>query len=248
MDDDLMDRCCADDGEPSTAPGGMPADGSTPVSLLPTQMCSEMSISVLAAHCLREINNYRRCEPYTEMYGMELFCRATVQGNQEARACVQHCFHEVVRDWLRRHPRMEVACRLESEERYVAQTFERFWRATASNQRLEFSRLAAALQYLRVCLNGAILDTLRSYARSREVTLPEPGVPQMEGSTDDGEVWDIFKTMLSSPRERRLAHLLFCCGLKPREIVYFCPPEWSNVQEIYRLRRDSLERLLRNAD
>src|SRR5215467_12796213 len=94
MDDDLMDRCCADDGEPSTAPGGMPADGSTPVSLLPTQMCSEMSISVLAAHCLREINNYRRCEPYTEMYGMELFCRATVQGNQEARACVQHCFHE----------------------------------------------------------------------------------------------------------------------------------------------------------
>ena len=54
--------------------------------------------------------------------------------------------------------------------------------------------------------------------------------------------------MLPNERERRLAYLLYHCGLKPREIVRFCPQVWSDVQEIYRLRRNIMERLLRNAD
>src|SRR5258708_34140750 len=93
---------------------------------------------------------------------------------------------------------------LESEERYVAQAFERFWQATASKQRVEFSTLAAALQYLRASLNGAILDTLRAYARPRDVSLPEPGEPQAEDVTSSGEDWAILKTMLPDRRDRQL--------------------------------------------
>jgi integrase len=133
----------------------------------------------------------------------------------------------------------------------VAQAFERFWQATALNQRLAFSRLAAALQYLRASLNGAILDALRAYARPRVVSLPgpgEPGEPLVEERTDTGEVWESLHKLLSNPREQRLAYLLFHCGLKPGEIIRFCPQEWSNVQEIYRLRRNILERVFRNAD
>ena len=144
-----------------------------------------------------------------------------------------------------------MACRLESEENYVAQTFERFWHATAFHQRVEFSTLAAALQYLRASLNGAILDMLRAYARPREVSLPEPGEPGeplVEDSTDNGEVWEILHMILSNPREQRLAYLLFHCGLKPREIIRFCPQEWSDIQEIYRWRSNIMERLLRNMD
>jgi hypothetical protein len=141
-----------------------------------------------------------------------------------------------------------VACRLESEENYVAQAFERFWQATAFNQRVEFSTLAAALQYLRASLNGAILDMLRAYARPREVSLLVPGEPLVEDSSDNSEFWVSLHMILSNPREQRLAYLLFHCGLKPREIVRFCSQEWSNVQEIHRLRRNILERVLRNAD
>ena len=36
--------------------------------------------------------------------------------------------------WLRRHPKRDIACRLDSEENYVAQTFERFWQATTLTQ------------------------------------------------------------------------------------------------------------------
>jgi hypothetical protein len=212
---------------------------------------SELSLPELAAHCLAEIDNYRRGEPYTERYSLELLHRAIMQSNQEAWIWVQHCFGEMVRGWVRLHPRRAMACRLDSEENFVAQAFERFWQATACNQRLEFRTLAASLQYLRASLHGAILDTLRVYARPGEVPLPEPGEPgepYLEDMTSSSEIWDILKGMLSNAREQRLAYLLFHCGLKPREIVHFCSPEWSSVREIYGLRRNIMERVLRNVD
>ncbi len=251
MVDHLMDTVCAENGEPSNVAAGIPAARFSPTSFLSNPLCCEMSLPELAAQCLRELGNYRRGEPCTDTYGLELLRRAIKQSDQEAWAGVQHCFGGMVRGWLRRHPQREVACRLESEENYVAQTFERFWQATAFNQRVEFSTLAAALQYLRASLNGAMLDMLRAYARPREVSLPgpgEPGEPLVEDSSDHSEVWDILHMILSDPREQRLAYLLFHCGLKPREIVRFCSQEWGDVQEIYRLRRNIMERLLRNAD
>ena len=133
---------------------------------------------------------------------------------------------------------------------YVALAFERFWQVTVQ-QRVIFETFAEALAYVRASLHGAVLDTLRAYSRPREVPLPSPGEqgePQMEAQSDSSDVLDFLGTMLSNNRERRLAYLLYHCGLKPREIVRFCPQEWSDVQEIYLLRRNILERVLRNAD
>ena len=62
------------------------------------------------------------------------------------------------------------------------------------------------------------------------------------------EVWEKLKALLANPREQRLAYLLFQCGLSPREMVRCCPQEWSDVQEIARLRRTIMERLLCHAD
>ena len=166
MVDHLMDTPCTDNGELSTARENVPT-AYPPVSFPSAPLYGEMSLPVLAAHCVRELNNYRRGEPCTDTYGVELIRRATLQGDHEAWAWVQDCFGEIVLNWLRRHPKRAQACRLESEENYVAQAFERFWQATASNQRVEFSTLAAALQYLRASLNGVILDTLRSYGAAK---------------------------------------------------------------------------------
>jgi len=242
-----MDTGYVEDGEPSNVAAGILAS----VSLLSNPPCSELNLPELAAQCLRELGNYRRSESCTDAYGLELLRRAIMQSDQEAWAWVQHCFGGMVRGWLRRHPQREVACRLECDENYVAQTFERFWQATSFKQQVEFSTLAAALQYLRASLNGVILDELRVYARPGEVLLPgpgEPGEPLVEDNTDNGEVWESLQLLLTNPREQRVAYLLFHCGLKPREIIRFCPQEFSDIQEIYRLRRNIMERLLRNAD
>ena len=239
----LIDKGCAEGGKQTIAPESIPAERFSHVSFLSNHLCCEMGLPELAAQCLRELGNYRRGEPCTDAFGLELLRRATFQDNQEAWAWVQHCFGGMVRGWLRRHPQREVACRLESEENYVAQTFERFWQATAFNQRVEFSTLAAALQNLRASLHGAILDMLRAYVRPREISLPGPGEPLVQDSSDNSEVWESLHMILSDPREQRLAYLLFHCGLKPREIIRFCPQEWSDIQEIYRVRRAIMERV-----
>src|SRR5258708_14199240 len=212
---------------------------------------STMRNAALAEQCLLELGAYRRGELCDETYGLELFRRAIVEGDTEAWEWGQRCFGEIVLGWLPRHPSRAAACRLESEANYVALAFERFWQATAVTQQVTFKTLAAALQYLRASLHGAILDTLRAYSRPKEVSLPEPGEPGepfAEDQTEASEVWEVLQTMLPNRRELRLAYLLYYCGLKPREIVRFCPQEWSDVQEIYRLRRNIVERLLRRAE
>jgi hypothetical protein len=223
----------------------------SPDTMKRNTLCNALSIPQLAAQCMKEVDNYHRGEPYTDVYGVELLRRATMFGDSEAWTWMQHCFGGLVLGWLRRHPYRETACRLENEENYVAQTFERFWQATALTQKVAFNTLASALRYLHLSLNGAILDSLRANVRSREVPLPEPGEPgepHIEDVTSGSEVWEIIQTMLPDKREQRLAYLLFYCGLKAREIVSFLPHEWSDVREIYRMRRSILERLLRNAD
>jgi len=248
---ELMDPSRAyDEASCTTTKNNIPEE-STPDTLQSISLSSELSLLVLAALCLAEIENYRRGEPYTERYVLELFHRAFMQNDQEAWTWVHHCFGGMVHDWVRRHPQRAVACRLESEEHYVTQAFERFWHATACNQQLECRTLAAALQYLRASLHGAILDTLRTYQRPGEVSRPvsgAPGAPSREDVASSSELWDILKGLFSNPREQRLAYLLFHCGLKPREIVHVCSPEWNSVQEISVLRRTIMERVIRYVD
>lgn len=210
-----------------------------------------MSISALADHCSNEVNNYRRGEPSDEQYAMELFRRALQQRDSLAWEVVQQLFGETVLRWMRGHPLRKVACYFDSEENYRDQAFARFWLATAGKQETRFKTLAGALQYLRASLHGTILDTLRAYSRPQEVALPEPGAPGepfANESDDSRELWEVIEGLLPNDRERRLAYLLFHCHLKPREIVHFCSDEFSEVQEVYRLRRNIFERLLRNAD
>ncbi len=67
------------------SPSGVsPMPESISYPLLSNPLCSEMSLPVLAAHCLREIDNYCRGEPYTDTYGVELLRRETVEDAQEA--------------------------------------------------------------------------------------------------------------------------------------------------------------------
>jgi integrase len=164
---------------------------------------------------------------------------------------VQECFNPMVVGWMRDHHLKEVACRHDSEENFVAQAFSRFWQATTANEEIKFQTLGAALKYLRASLHAVIIDTLRSYSRARVTSLPEyddASVPQTEDHYDSGELWQVISRLLPVARDQRVAYLLYHCGLKPREIVHFCPEEFDDVHEIYAIRRNILDRLRRNAD
>jgi len=185
-----------------------------------------------------------------EGYCLELLRRIIAEGDQEARTELQHYWNEILLGWLHCHPRRKMACRWESEEHYVAMAFERFWQGAVEGQ-VVCQALAEVLIYLRTCLNGVVLETLRTKSHPGESSRPgpgEPGKPHVDDHPDASEIWARLQTMLDDQREQRLAYLLYNCGLKPREIVRFYPQEWSDVQEIYGLRRAIVEHLLDNAN
>ena len=211
---------------------------------LPLPALLELSIT--------ELQRYRSKVPVEEIFTVELLRRALVEQTDESWAALEQCFSETVRCWLRNHPYSDVVLRQDSEENYIAQTFERFWYAVRG-QRLVFSSLPAALRYLHATLNGLLTDTMRSHLRhcSREVPLPEPGCPEEPGAEDALEserLWEGIQRLLVNERERRLFFLLYGCGLKPREVVSRCPQEFNDVKEIYRLTNNIVERLRRNRD
>jgi hypothetical protein len=208
-----------------------------------------MSVPALAARCLREINGYRRGEIQDIPYCLELFHRARVQHDEGALEALRQCFSEFVRDCIRRHPQKEVVCRFESEEYYAALAFEHFWQTVIHRQELEFGTLPAALAYLQASLNGVILDTLRTYSQSSTVAFVETddaGEPVVENDEHGGTLWEIIQRMLPNEREQRVAYLLFHCGLQPGEIVRDNPQEFSDVQEVARVRRNIIARLVRS--
>jgi hypothetical protein len=251
MKDHPIDTPETNSRKPSNAPLSISTRRVFPVLLASNKLYREMSLTVLVAHCTRELNGYRSGEPYTENYSVELISRGTVQGNQEARACVRHCFGSLVLDMIHHHPHREAACRLKNEEHYMDQAFEHFWQAPASQPRMQYSTLASILHSLHVCLHGAILDSLRASDRPWDKPCQEPWKPRNPSTVDmmsSSELWEMLHSLLADRRELRLAYMLFHCGLKPREIVRIYPSEWSDIHEINRLRHTILFRLHKQAD
>jgi hypothetical protein len=171
---------------------------------------------------------------------LELLLRASTHGDLEAWEAFRQGFEETVLSWFHDHPGSEAACRMHSERHFVALAFERLRQAAVQGQ-VNCGKLSEVLVFLRASLNGAILETLRVSKRPEAVSSPWP---DEEDRPDRSAVWDRLQALLSNERERRLAYLLYQCGLEPAEIVRSSPQEWSDVHEVARLRRIILARCM----
>jgi hypothetical protein len=210
----------------------------------------DMSLEALTHRSLLEMQKFRHNEPSDDRYCLELLRRALVEEDEIAWTIVYSHWQETVRHWLRKNANSTAALRYDEEQSYIDDTFKRFWLSVKA-QHLELTSLAGTLRYLRLCLNSVLIDTLRTYARKQVLALPESDSPDellVEESYHESEWWVVIESMLKDERERRAIYLLYHCGLKPKEIMRRCPGEFADEQEIYRIRRNGLDRLKRNAD
>ncbi|MBV8695854.1 MAG: hypothetical protein JO125_16920 [Chloroflexi bacterium] len=212
----------------------------------------EMSLTSLAHRSFEEMSKYRRKEPSDDRYCLEIVRRAVLQGDDEAWTVLYRQFSENLRLWFRRHPWKDMVLQYEQEEHYVDLAFERFWKSVRK-QELSFTTLAAAMSYLHMCLNCSVMDMVRDGTRPKEAPLPDytqanAPEPLVEDLYHENEVWEAMERLLPNDKEKRLAYLHFHCNLKAREIMQFCPGEFGSEHEIYRLKRNVIDRLIRNKD
>src|SRR5713101_4950620 len=196
----------------------------------------QMSLAALKERCQREKINYRKGEVYDDRYCLEIFFRALKKQDNQAWELLLQSYRGMAGGWLRSHPLYDSAMRYESEDNYVIEAFARLWKAR-HDKSTNFETLGAALFYLKRSLHTAVQDTLRFYEK-----------PMAQEEDDGRELWEVLQSFLPTQREKGLAYLLYHCNLKPREIMQRCPGKFNDVSEIYRLRRNIVDRLERNMD
>jgi hypothetical protein len=203
-----------------------------------------LSPSSKKAEHTRDSNMKQDVGERLEISHLELWRRAQTDGDLEAWAAFQQGLEETVLTWFHDHPGSQAACRLHSDRHFVATSFEQLWHIVVQRE-VACETLSEVLVYLQASLNGAILETLRVSLRPGAVSSPWPVV---EDCPDKSEVWDRLQARLSNERERRLAFLLYHCGLEPVEIVRGSPQEWSDVHEVARMQRSILARLMKRPE
>lgn len=165
-----------------------------------------------------------------------IFQRAAVQHDSHARQRLQRATHSRLLEYLRRHPFYQELQRIATDEQYITHTFERFWQRV-DQQHLHMDTRPVLLRYLQATLNGLILEALRPTALQQEIP------PFAQPSPRSPALWRILQEVLPDERERRVAYLLYHCGLKPVEIVRAYPQEFTDVQEIHRVRYAVIEKM-----
>jgi hypothetical protein len=75
-----------------------------------------------------------------------------------------------------------------------------------------------------------------------------PDEPVAQEENDGHELWEVLQSFLPNEREKALAYLMFHCNLKPREVMQHRPGMFKDVNEIYHMHRNIMDRIKRNLD
>ncbi|MBV9356010.1 MAG: sigma-70 family RNA polymerase sigma factor [Chloroflexi bacterium] len=201
-----------------------------------------------------QVERFDRSQGSSDSYALELLRRALNEDDAEAWAAFTAQYRRIVLALIRRHACDRVSS--EDEAYWIDRSMERFWRAIRERGLERFQTLGAVIQYLKLCAHSVLIDEVR--ARSGVVMTPldetiseHARVEDMEagvlGDLVARDLWQVIVSELRSDCERVVARLSFVAGLSPREIHERRPDCCPTVGDVYRIKRNLLERLRRNA-
>src|SRR5215210_3760781 len=215
-----------------------------------------MSLAEVARMCREETAKFLHRLPSRDEFCYELLRRAIGERDQAAWDAVFAQYRGVVLAWVRQHPAGSAV--REDDEYWVNRTFERFWSAVGPERFALFPNLATVLRYLKMCAHSVLLDAVRALGPQPPVPLTEQavatgaagGVVDAEavaaGEVAVQELWRAIDGELHDEAERTVAHLCLVLDLKPREVYERHPDRFADVADIYRVKRNLLERLRRS--
>jgi hypothetical protein len=215
----------------------------------------DLPLEELRARAQAQELSYTRGEASDDAAGLELFRRAVDDANQDAWQAII----DVYRGLLVAQASRKVIRGLvvEDDGFCVDRAFQRFWRASQNGHVHQFNDLASILKYLKMCLGSVLLDEARARRRQAWVSIddvpPETCVSgdpaaQVIGRMAGKELWAVIDRELGDPQERLVARLSFVSGLSPREILARHPEKFQDVFDVYRTKRNMIERLRRSAE
>ena len=215
----------------------------------------QLSVNDLARRCTEETSKFLRQSASNDRYCLELFRRAIVRRDEDAWACLYQQYAPLVLTWVNQHQSASALLGQDGGAPLVNAVFAKFAQALTPAKMANFDSLAAILKYLKMCVHSVIADEVRArQSRQYEETLESI---EQEPATDDPaedvisglsiqSLWQVIQEELNGEDERLLIYLAYVQGMKPAEICAQQRRYFPSVEDVYRIKRNVLERLRRN--
>lgn len=183
----------------------------------------------------------------------ELFRRAIEQRDAEAWADIAQHYRGLLAAWAAQSSARTTSAELPGD--IADQALARAWAALSSARFSAFPHIATLLAYLRTCVRATVIDLAREQASQQraaqsleatlESTTPEQTVLQ---ELDRTEIWRLLMQLASSSEEQIIVRESLLYALPPREIQARHPDMFADVADVYRLKRNLINRFQRNHD
>ena len=241
----------------TTYPNDPRQDGGSAQAAHNAAYFARLSVSDLASECAAETHEFRKGRASDERAGLELFRRAITGRDEYAWACLYRQFAPLVLTWVCQHRSAANVFEQDGPEPLVNAAFAKFALAVTPAKMGNFDSLAALLKYLKMCVHSVVSDEMRaSQARlSSELTLEVEehdcaGEDLAEVVVDRLSAQGLWQTILEElfgEEEQVLVYSAFVQGFKPAEITKRHSRLFPTVDDVYRVKRNVLERLRRNS-
>jgi hypothetical protein len=212
-----------------------------------------LTVADLARRCREETLRFLRGEPRDDMYCFELFQLAIAQREHDAWEAIMSQYRGIVLAYVGQHSASSLV--REPDDFWVNRAFQRFWMAVGADRFDQFHDLPGILKYLKLCVHSVLLDEVRARRGGTVGSLgevPETTIAQEDAETTvvgelaSQQLWNAITEELRGEGEQVVALLSFARGLKPAEIFSRHPTLYENVAEVYRIKRNVIERLRRS--
>ena len=234
---------------------GVRGQGDSALEYPPGVPIQLLAINDLARCCSEETNKFLRQSVSNDRYCLELFRRAIVNRDDDAWACIYQQYSPLVLTWVTQHQSAATILGQDGSGPLVNAAFAKFSQALTPAKIEHFDTLAAILKYLKMCVHSVVADEVRArQARQYEETLE---LIEHEPASDDPAddvvsnisaqgLWQVIQEELNGEDERLLIYLAYIHGMKPSEISSQHRRLFPTVDDVYRIKRNVLERLRRN--
>lgn len=215
----------------------------------------QWSLDDVVAACQEETRRFRRGERVEGGACFELFRRAICGRESAAWEAIMAQYRGIVLAWVRQCS--GPASAREVDDFWVNRAFEKLWSAVGPERFDLFAGLPALLKYLKLCVNSVLLDDVRARAAAQLVPLvgherevereaPDAEVLAVRHLVGD-ELWAAIDALLDDDTDRLVVRCSFVLDLKPGEIYELHRDRFAAVADVYRIKRNVLDRLRRNA-
>jgi hypothetical protein len=215
----------------------------------------DLSVFELARRCREETLRFLRAENRDDSFCFEIFERAVAHRNDDAWEAIVGQYRGIVLSYVGQHT--SAAMFHEPDDYWVNRAFQRFWSAVGADRFAQFPDLPALLKYLKLCVHSVLMDEVR--ARKAATLTPLDELPETVPAHADAEdnvigklageqLWAAISNELNDEAEEKVVYLSFARDMKPADIVQRHPRLFASVADVYRIKRNVLERLRRSAE